>query len=99
MTLRPGIPFQVGSVAIDLLSPEPGEDFLAAALAAPSGSMIDAPHLIYMKLKSPRHKDRTDIIELLKSIDVERCREYVRTNAPHFMADFEDAVTRARAEE
>ena len=100
VTLRPGVPFQVNGVAVDFIGPEAGEGFLAAALDAEPGSMIDGPPLVYMKLKSPRHKDRTDVIELVKAgLDVEKCRTYLSTNAPSFLADFEGAVTRARAEE
>lgn len=100
LTLRPGVPFQVNRVAVDFIGAEAGEGFLAAALDAEPGSMIDGPPLVYMKLKSPRHKDRTDVIELVKAgLDVDRCRSYLATHAPSFVADFDDAVRRARAEE
>ncbi len=100
VTLRPGVPFQVNRVAVDFIGPEPGEGFLAAALEAEAGSMIEAPPLIYMKLKSPRHKDRTDVIELVKAgLDVEGCRAYLSANAPSFVAEFDAAVGRARAED
>lgn len=53
-----------------------------------------------MKLKSPRHKDRTDVIELVKAgLDLDHCRGYLAAHAPSFMAHFDDAVRRARAEE
>ena len=53
-----------------------------------------------MKLKSPRHKDRTDVIELIKGgLDVELCRGYLLRHAPSFVAQFDDAVRRARAED
>lgn len=100
VTLRPGVPFQVNRVAVDFIGAEASEGFLAAALDAEAGSMIDGPPLVYMKLKSPRHKDRTDVIELVKAgLDVDRCRRYLATHAPSFVADFDDAVRRARAEE
>jgi hypothetical protein len=100
VTLRPGVPFQVNRVAVDFIGVEAGEGFLAAALDADAGSMIEGPPLVYMKLKSPRHKDRTDVIELIKAgLDVERCRDYLSDHAPSFVADFDDAVRRARAEE
>jgi hypothetical protein len=100
VTLRAGVPFQVNSVAVDFLAPEAGEAFLAAALEAEPGSMIEGPPLIYMKLKSPRHKDRTDVIELIKGgLDVDRSRDYLSTHAPSFVALFDDAVARARAED
>jgi hypothetical protein len=100
LTLRPGVPFQVNRVAVDFIGAEASEGFLAASLEAEAGSMIEGPPLIYMKLKSPRHKDRTDVIELVKAgLDVDRCRGYLSAHAPSFVAEFDDAVRRARAEE
>jgi len=100
VTLKGGVPFQVNGVAIDLLSPLASEPFLEEALRAASGSFAEAPLLVYLKLKSPRHKDRTDIIELIKAgIDVDACRAYLAANAPAHTAAFEDAVVRAIAEE
>jgi hypothetical protein len=100
VTLRPGVPFQVNRVAVDFLTAGEGESFLAAALDAESGSMIDGPPLVYLKLKSPRHKDRTDVIELVKAgLDVERCRQYLQAHAPSLLHGFDDAVARARAED
>ena len=100
VTLRPGVPFQVNRVAVDFIGTEAGEGFLAAALEAEAGSMIEGPPLIYMKLKSPCHRDRTDVIELIKAgLDVDRCRDYLSDHAPSFVAEFDDAVRRARAEE
>lgn len=100
LTLRPGVPFQVDRVAVDFIAPEASEGFLAAELHAEAGSIIDGPPLVYMKLKSPRHKDRTDVIELVKAgLDVDRCRGYLAQHAPSFVADFDAAVRRARAEE
>jgi hypothetical protein len=47
-----------------------------------------------------QHKDRTDIIELIKAgIDVQACRAYLRAHAPGLAGAFEDAVARAAAEE
>lgn len=100
VTLRPGVPFQVNQVAVDFIGAEANEGFLAAALEAEAGSMIEGPPLIYMKLKSPRHKDRTDVIELVKAgLDVDRCRGYLSAHAPSFVAEFDDAVRRAQAED
>jgi hypothetical protein len=100
VTLRPEVPFQVHGVAIDLLSPEAGEDFLEATLAAPLGSMMEAPPLVYMKLKSPRRKDAVDVIEMIKAgIDVARCRAYLAEHAPSFVAAFDDCLAQAELEE
>ena len=100
VSMRTEIPFQVKGVAIDLLSPGEGEGFLEATLGAPPGSVMEAPPLVYMKLKSPRRKDRVDVIEMIKGgIDTKQCREYLVTNAPTFVAAFDEAVTAAETEE
>ena len=92
--------FEADRVAVDFIGPEANESFLAATLEAEAGSIIEAPPLVYMKLKSPRHKDRTDVIELVKSgLDVDRCRAFLSAHAPHLVGEFDDAVRRARAEE
>jgi len=100
VTMRPEIPFQVNGVAIDLLSPDTGEDFLEATLVAPHGSMMEAPPLVYMKLKSPRRKDHVDVIEMLKGgIDAKRCREYLATHAPALLTPFDESVAIADEEQ
>lgn len=100
LTLRAGVPFQVRGVAVDFIGPEPTEAFLAAALDAEPGSIIDGPPLVYMKLKSPRHRDRTDVIELVKGgVDVDACRAYLSQHAPSLVAEFDGAVARAEAED
>lgn len=100
VTLRAGVPIQVDGVAIDLLSVQKDEEHLASALDAPMGSMIEAPQLIYLKLKSPRQKDRADVIELVKAgVPLDACRLYLTQNAPHLAAAFEEAVLKAAAEE
>jgi hypothetical protein len=100
VTMRAGIPIQVNGVAIDLLSIGEGEDYLTEALGAAPGSVAEAAPLVYLKLKSPRHKDRTDVIELVKAgIDVESVRAYLKAHAPAFLASFEAAVEQAASEE
>ncbi len=100
VSMKPGVPIQVNGVAIDLLSVQAGEEHLARALEAPMGSVIEAPQLVYLKLKSPRQKDRVDVIELVKAgVEIDACRRYLMAHAPDLLATFEDAVTRAAAEE
>lgn len=99
VTLRAGVPFQVNGVAIDFLSPEPGEEFLDEMLAMPPGSMIDAGPLVYLKLKASRLKDQVDVVELIKaSLDIDACRVYLRTHAPDLVARFEVLIERASSE-
>jgi len=59
------VPIQVNGVAVDCLSVSPDEPHLLDALGATPGSFASAPVLIYLKLKSPRLKDRADIVELI----------------------------------
>jgi len=100
VTLRPEIPFQVRGVAIDLLSPEAGEFFLELTLAAAPGTMMEAPPLVYMKLKSPRRKDQVDVIEMIKGgIDVKLCRAYLAAHASEFVTAFDECVAQAEAEQ
>ena len=98
VTLR--VPIQVNGIAIDYLSVGTDEKHLGDAISAEPGSFASVPVLVYLKLKSPRSKDRTDVIELIKAgMDVNVCRAYLANNAPHFVAAFDDAVRAARAEE
>ena len=100
VTLRAGVPFQVNRVAVDFIGVQADEAFLAGALDSEPGSMLDGPPLVYMKLKSSRHRDRTDVIELIKAgLDVDRCRGYLSTHSPALVPELDDAVRRARAEE
>jgi hypothetical protein len=74
--------------------------FPRATKGVPPGSFVEGPPLIYMKLNSPRLKDRADVIELIKAgLDVDACRSYLSANAPALVTELEAAVARARAEE
>ena len=100
VTMRPEIPFQVNGVAVDLLSPEIGEDFLEATLASPPGTMMEAAPLVYMKLKSPRRKDQADVIEMIKGgIETKQCREYLTAHAPALVDSFDACAAQAEAEQ
>ncbi|TMQ28250.1 MAG: hypothetical protein E6J90_00765 [Deltaproteobacteria bacterium] len=100
VTMNPAIPIEVNGVAIDYLSPHPGEDHLGAALAAPPGSFIDVARLIYLKLKASRLQDRADVASLVKSgIDVDVCRDYLVEHAPGLVAALDKLVAQAAAEE
>ena len=99
VTLRPGVPIQVNGVAIDFLSIGPDEAFHERELDAASGAILHAAPLVYLKLKSSRLRDQADVVELIKSsLDVDSCREYLRTHAPALVVRFDDLVSRAEAE-
>jgi len=100
VTMNPAIPIAVNGVAIDYLSPRPGEDHLAAALVAVPGTFIDVARLVYMKIKASRLQDRADIAGLVKTgLDVDVCRAYLSANAPELVASFDDLVVKAAAEQ
>jgi hypothetical protein len=100
VTMNPAVPIAVNGVAIDYLSPRPGEDHLAAALAASPGTFIDVARLVYMKIKASRLQDRADVAGLVKAgLDVDACRAYLSTNAPALVATFDDLVAKAAAEQ
>lgn len=61
---------------------------------------MEAPPLVYLKLKSPRRKDQVDVIEMIKGgIDTKRCREYLVAHARAFVAAFDECVAHAEAEQ
>ncbi|HEY5926449.1 MAG TPA: hypothetical protein VIV11_32405 [Kofleriaceae bacterium] len=100
VTMNPALPIEVNGVAIDYLSAREGEQHLAAALAEPPGTFVDAPRLVYMKLRAARLRDRSDVAGLVNSgADVEACRAYLSAHAPDLVDAFEDLVRRAAAEE
>jgi hypothetical protein len=99
VTLRAGVPFQANGIAIDFVTPGPHENFLEAVLQAPPGSIVEAPPLIYLKLKASRLKDQVDVIELIKaSVDIEACRAYLTAHAPNLVARFDTLAARAETE-
>jgi hypothetical protein len=98
--LAPGIPFQVNGVAIDYLAANVDEPHLSAALDGNFGGAIDAPRLIYMKLRANRLRDQLDVIELIKAgVDREACRSYLEANAPDLGALFERYLRQAAADQ
>jgi hypothetical protein len=99
VTMRAGLPVQVAGVLVDFLSIQKEEAFLEVGLST-DGGIISAEALVYLKLKSPRAKDRVDIIELVKAgLNVAVCRIYLGHNAAQLLAKFDEAVTVAHAEE
>ena len=56
--------------------------------------------IVYMKLASPRSKDRMDVIELIRAgLDVEKVRQYIDRVAPQLSDRFAEAVKTAVSEE
>ena len=104
VVMRAGLPVEAHGVPIDTLSIRDDERHLAAAIeqAETTEGIPVAPvaALVYMKLASPRSKDRMDVIEMLKSgADAAAIRGYLEDNAPSLLADFDAAVTTAERED
>lgn len=101
VTMKPGVPIQANGVIVDHLSAQ-NEPFLAAELPPAEVQLEVAPIevLLYLKLKSPRAKDRADIIELIKAgADVARVRKFLVAHAASLLPALDKAVEEARAEE
>jgi hypothetical protein len=102
VTLRPGVPIEIGGVGVDLLSASDDEAFLEQSLEPPSAeiAVVPAGTLVYLKLKSPRLRDRADVVELIKAgLPVDNVRNYLEQHAPALAGRLEECVARAHAEE
>lgn len=102
ISIAPGVPIQVGRVAVDTLSIFVGEEHLGASISVPKNEsvpVVPVSTLIYLKLKSPRAKDSSDIVELLKvGVSPQYVRNYLKKNAPVLYAKFERLVVIAEEE-
>lgn len=102
VTLKPGVPIQIDGVGVDLLS-SGSEAFLEHSLVQPVEGeipVVPAGTLVYLKLKSPRLKDRADVVELVKAgLAIENARQYLERYAPPLVAKFDECIAQARAEE
>ncbi len=102
VTMKPGVPIQVNGVLIDLLTAQAEDGALALVPVLPGAGEVpiaSAEALVHLKLKSPRLKDASDIVEMVKAgIDTGRCRRWLSDNAPSLVARFEELAARAEAE-
>ena len=84
VTVRAGVPVAFEGVAVDPLSIGAGEKFLRRTMekAPVVGGVPVLPiaALVYLKLKSPRGKDRGDIEEMIKAgaVDAAATRAYLK---------------------
>lgn len=103
VTLKPGVPIQIDGVSVDLLSTGGGEALLEHSLVPPTPGeipVVGAGTLVYLKLKSPRLKDRADVVELIKAgLSVESVRQYLERHAAPLVARFDECIAQVRAEE
>jgi hypothetical protein len=101
VTMKPGVPIQANGVVVDHLSAQ-DERFLTDALPTAESVLSVAPIeiLLYLKLKSPRAKDRADVIELIKAgADVVRARAFLDAHARELVTSLDEATRAAAAEE
>lgn len=104
VTFAQGVPILFAGVAIDSLSVGPDEGFLMDTLENPfvvdGIPVASVEALVYMKLKSPRERDRADVVELIKSgIDPKAVLAWLSRNAPEITERFSDAMGKAAREE
>lgn len=104
VTFAPGVPISFAGIAIDSLSIGPDEGFLVEALENPiivgGIPVIAVEALVYLKLKSPRDKDRVDVIELVKAgIDSKTVLAWLNQRSPEMAKRFKDAMAKASREE
>ncbi len=104
VTFAPGVPISFAGIAIDSLSIAPNEEFLGETLAEPfivdGIPLVSVEALVYLKLKSPRQKDRADVVELIKAgIDTKAVMEWLNINSPDMATRFSSALDKAAREE
>lgn len=103
VAVAPGVPIAVGDVPVDPISAAPDEAHLQGALSRPviTGGIPVAPieALVYMKLKSSRSRDASDVVELVKAGAVpELVDSYLTANSPG-LAEKLTGLRRKAAEE
>jgi hypothetical protein len=102
--MRAGLPVEAHGVAVATLSVRDEEKHLLAAIEAPEISegvpVAPVEAVIYLKLVSPRAKDRLDLIELVRAgVDIEGVRAYLNRHAPSLAEKFEGIVRIAGEED
>jgi hypothetical protein len=104
VVMRAGMPVEAHGVAVDTLSIRDEEKHLLAAIETPDVSegvpVAPVEAVIYLKLVSPRSKDRLDLVELVRAgVDLPEVRAYLDRYAPTLRAKFEDIVQSAEEED
>ena len=94
VTMKYGVPIQVGGVAVDLLSARANDR--EDALGTPRSSGVPVAPLsvlIYLKLKSPRPRDLADVMELIRlGIERDAIRADLVARAPELVERWNRAV-------
>ena len=100
VAFREGVPVEAHGVSVDTISIRDDEPHLRDAIRSPeiSEGIPVAPlaALFYLKLASPRSRDRQDVIELVRAgADLEQVRRYLSANGSHLLGKFEETVREA----
>jgi len=98
VTMKYGVPIQVGEVAIDLLSARANnrEDALDENPRSSGVPVAPLAVLIYLKLKSPRPKDLADVMELIRlGIERDAIRADLVARSPELVEKWDGAVAEA----
>lgn len=102
VTVKSGIPVAVGDVPIDLLSVgDDGfiEDDLDEAWGLTRIPIAPIDVLIYLKLKSPRRRDKNDVIALIQAgADTDVILGTLTANAPELIEKFRTLIDIADSE-
>ncbi len=103
VSFAPGVPIQIGGVAVDYLSPikEAGQDrIIEDARGKTDLQVIVIEQLVYMKLAVGRQKDQSAIVGLLqRGADVDLIRAFLTSVAPDLIPRFDRLLERAKSEE
>ncbi len=103
VAMKPGMPIQVGGVAVDFLSAQSDEPYLEKYFpddASQAVPVAPVEILAYLKLKSPRQKDLSDLVELIKAgIDSGAVTASLQKSAPHLLVKWSNVIETARLED
>ena len=104
VTHRPGLPISYKGVGIDWVSLEPHERAALEEFLVVPGSdevpVIPVEPLVAMKLLAGRHKDQSDVVEMVKAgADVEAILEFVGHTFPKLVPALDKLIKQAFSEE
>ena len=100
VTMKAGMPIQVNGVLVDFLSAEAMHVAMDPPLGKVGIQIASLQTLVHLKLLSPRQKDASDLIELIKAgAAINIVRDYLQQHAPKSLLRWEQLIKDAAAEE
>jgi hypothetical protein len=101
VTMKYGVPIQVAGVPVALLSASANRCEDALEPAAGGGVPVaPLPVLIYLKLASPRPRDLTDVIELIRlGVERDEVRAFLDSRAAELVEKWDRAIAEAWRED